>query len=243
MIVHGPASILPLRVTDLGYCVRGKMLVDRVSFTLERGRRTIVLGPNGAGKTLLLSLCHGVIAPNAGHVEWQGTGAAAGRKRHAMVFQNPVMLRRSMRANLLHALSLNGVGWRERRARTELALDRFGLGTIAERPARVASSGEKQRLALARAWALKPEVLFLDEPTSALDPSATRIIEELVRGFAAEGVKVVMTTHDLGQARRLADEVLFLHRGQLREHAPAGEFFAGPKTEEGHAFLAGNLLW
>ena len=241
--MHGPASILPLRVAEVSYSVRGKALVDRVSFTLERGGRTIVLGPNGSGKTLLLSLCHGLIAPTGGGVEWQGAAGTIGARRHAMVFQNPVMLRRSMRANLLHALSVNGVGWRERRKRTDMALDRFGLGAIAERPARVGSGGEKQRLALARAWALKPEVLFLDEPTSALDPSATRIIEELIQGFSAEGVKVVMTTHDLGQARRLADEVLFLHRGRLLEHAPAEEFFASPKTEEGHAFLAGKLLW
>jgi len=241
--MHGPASILPLRVADVSYSVRGKTLVDRVSFTLERGRRTIVLGPNGSGKTLLLSLCHGLIAPTAGSVEWQGASGGMAGRRHAMVFQHPVMLRRSMRANLLHALAVNNVGWRERRARAELALDRFGLGPLAGRPARTGSGGEKQRLALARAWALKPEVLFLDEPTSALDPSATRVIEELIQSFDAEGVKVVMTTHDLGQARRLADEVLFLHRGRLVEHAPAQEFFAGPRTEEGHAFLAGSLLW
>jgi len=240
--MHGPASILPLRIADLTFSARGKVLVDRMSFSLERGGRTIILGPNGAGKTLLLGLCHGLIAPSAGRVEWQ-SAAPEGRKQHQMVFQDPVVLRRSMRANLLHALSVNGWAWRARRARAELALERFGLATLAEHPARLASGGEKQRLALARAWALKPEVLFLDEPTSALDPGATRIIEELIQGLAAETVKIVMTTHDLGQARRLADEVLFLHRGRLLEHAPAKEFFAAPRTLEARAFLAGELLW
>ncbi len=241
--MHGPPSLLPLKVAEVSYAVRGKVLVDSISFNLERGGRTIVLGPNGSGKTLLLSLCHGLVAPTAGSVEWRGAAAAIGVKRHAMVFQNPVMLRRSMRANLLHALAVNGFGWRQRRERTDVALERFGLSPLAERSARVASGGEKQRLALARAWALKPEVLFLDEPTSELDPGATRVIEELIAGFEADGVKIVMTTHDLGQAHRLAGEVLFLHRGRLLEHSPADEFFAAPKTEEARAFLAGELLW
>jgi tungstate transport system ATP-binding protein len=153
------------------------------------------------------------------------------------------MLRRSVRANLLHALAVNGWGWSDRRARAEAATERFGLAHLAARPARILSGGEKQRLALARAWALKPEVVFLDEPTSALDPAATRAIEELIEGFAAEGVTVVMTTHDLGQARRLADRILFLHHGRLIEDAAAADFFAGPATAEARAFLAGELLW
>jgi tungstate transport system ATP-binding protein len=160
-----------------------------------------------------------------------------------MVFQHPVLLRRSMRSNLLHALSVGGWGRRARQARADQALARFGLSALADRPARVASGGEKQRLALARAWALRPEVIFLDEPTSALDPSATRAIEELIQSLAAEGVKIVMTTHELGQARRIADQVLFLHNGRLLEHAPAETFFAGPSTAEARAFLNGELLW
>jgi tungstate transport system ATP-binding protein len=241
--VHGPASILPLQVVDLTYAVRGKVLVDHVSFTIPRGRRTVILGPNGAGKTLLLHLCHGLIRPTSGRVEWQHGRALNGARRHAMVFQHPVMLRRSMRANLLHALAVNGFGWRARRERAALALERFGLAVLADRPARVASGGEKQRLALARAWALRPEVIFLDEPTSALDPSATRTIEELIAGLAAENVTAVMTTHDLGQARRLAEHVLFMHRGRLLEDSPADDFFAAPRTPEARGFLAGDLFW
>ena len=240
--MHGRPTILPLKATGLTYAPNGKPLVEELDFSIERGR-TVILGPNGSGKTLTLNLCHGLIQPTAGRVEWQGSATEVGRKRHAMVFQHPVMLRRSLRANILHVLAVNGCGWRERRERTQAALDHFGLAAIADRPARVISGGEKQRLALARAWALKPEVLFLDEPTSALDPAATRIIEELIQSFAAEGVTVVMTTHDLGQARRLADDVLFLHRGRLLEQAPAAEFFTSPATNEARAFLKGELLW
>jgi tungstate transport system ATP-binding protein len=241
--VHARSSILPLSVTDLTYSVRGTNLVRGLTFSLGRGGRTIILGPNGAGKSLTLRLCHGLIAPTAGRVEWQGGAGRNGRRSHALVFQHPVMLRRSVRANVLHALAVNGWGWRERRARAEIALDRFGLAGIADRPARVISGGEKQRVALARAWALNPEVLFLDEPTSALDPGATRMIEALIESLDAEGVKIVMTTHDLGQAHRLADEVLFMHAGRLVEQAPAVEFFAGPRTPAARVFLAGGLLW
>ena len=241
--MHAPTGILPLQANDLAYSVRGTKLLDGVTFTLERGVRTIILGPNGAGKSLTLRLCHGLIPPSSGRVEWRGRPAGNGRRPHAMVFQHPVMLRRSVRANLLHALAVNGWGWRERRERATLALRRFGLETMSARPARVLSGGEKQRVALARAWALNPEVLFLDEPTSALDPGATRMIEALIRSLDADGVKIVMTTHDLGQAHRLADEILFMHAGRLLEQTPADEFFSNPRTPEARAFLAGELLW
>jgi tungstate transport system ATP-binding protein len=241
--MHAQPSILPLSVEDVSVAIRGATLIDRLSFTLGQGRRTIIMGPNGAGKSLTLRLCHGLIAPSSGRVVWQGPTAAGARRRHAMVFQRPVLLRRSARANLLHALSLAGLCRVERHARARLALERFGLGGIAERSARVLSGGEQQRLAMARAWSLAPQVLFLDEPTSALDPGATRAIEEMVALFHEDGVKIVMTTHDLGQARRLADEIIFLNRGRLYEHTPADEFFEQPRTAEARAFVRGDLLW
>jgi tungstate transport system ATP-binding protein len=241
--VHAEPSILPLSVEDVSFSIRGTTLVDGLSFALGQGRRTVIMGPNGAGKSLTLRLCHGLIAPSAGRIAWQGPAAAAGRRRHAMVFQRPVLLRRSARANITHALSLAGLGRGERRARARLALERFGLAPLAERSARVLSGGEQQRLAMARAWALAPQVLFLDEPTAALDPGATRAIEEMIGVFHADGVKIVMTTHDLGQARRLADEVIFLHRGRVHEHTPAEEFFEQPRTAEARAFVRGDLLW
>jgi len=152
-------------------------------------------------------------------------------------------LRRSAAANIAYALSFAGLDRRARRTRLAEALEATGLTPLARRPARVLSGGEQQRLALARAWALKPDVLFLDEPTASLDPAATRAVEEIIDAFHGSGAKIVMTTHDLGQAHRLADEVIFLHRGRLIERASAEQFFSAPQSPEARAFIRGELLW
>lgn len=235
-------SILPLHVDGVCFAAAGRNLVDMASFSVPSGGLTVLLGPNGAGKSLTLRLCHGLLSPSAGAVRW-AAGAGLGYRRHAMVFQKPIMLRRSVEANVTHALAAGGRHGAERRERCREALARFGLAERAAQAARLLSGGEQQRLAIARAWALAPELLFLDEPTSQLDPAATRQIEELLSGLVAEGITVMMSTHDLGQARRLADRVLFLHRGRLIEDAPADIFFAGPKAAEARAFLAGELIW
>ncbi len=171
---------------------------------------------------------------------WQGVEP---RRRQAMVFQRPVMLRRSAAANIDFALVLRGLGAQDRQRRRDEALERTGLGKLAASPARALSVGEQQRLALARAWAVRPQVLFLDEPTASLDPAATRAVEAIVADIRESGTKIVMTTHDLGQARRLADEVLFLHNGRLVETAAAERFFDAPRSPEADAFLKGELLW
>lgn len=230
------ASILPLRAERLALIRDGQRLIDTVSFTLPQGGITTIIGPNGAGKSLTLRLCHGLIAPDEGRVTW----ARDARLRHAMVFQQPVMLRRSVRANIAHAL--HAVTHPAVRSRTDEALARFHLTSLAERPARLLSGGEKQKLAIARAWATEPEVLFLDEPTSQLDPAATREIEALIHTLSLEGLTLVMTTHDLGQARRLADRILFFNRGRLVEDADAASFFEQPATPQARAFIAGELL-
>lgn len=234
-------SILPLRLEQLGFCAGSVPLLQDISLTVPARRRLMILGPNGAGKSLLLRLCHGLLTPSTGRLQW-GHGQARARAQ-AMVFQRPVMLRRSVRANLDHALALSGTPRPQRRGLADAALDRFGLADLATRGARLLSGGEQQRLALARAWLTRPEILFLDEPTSALDPGATRVIEGIIEGFNAEGMTIVMTTHNLGQARRLADEVVFLNRGRMIEHAPAPQFFTRPTTAEARAFLDGDLLW
>jgi tungstate transport system ATP-binding protein len=238
----GAASILPLRLERVGLEIDGRRLlaVDRAE--IRKGRRTVVLGPNGAGKTLFLKLCHGLIRPTSGLLAFAGAGDDT-RRRHAMVFQKPVMLRRSVEANLRHALGLAGFGLLERRRRTTEVLAAFGLADLAGRPARVLSGGEQQRLAIARAAAVEPELLFLDEPASALDPSATRQIEDLLVRLHREGLTWVMTTHDLAQARRLADDVLFFHAGRLVEAEPAEVFFTTPGSEEARAFLDSRLFW
>jgi tungstate transport system ATP-binding protein len=234
-------AILPLRLDGIGYAAGGATLLSGVSLGIEAGRRLVILGPNGAGKSLLLRLCHGLIEPTEGRRVWaDGSGRA---EAQAMVFQRPVLLRRSVAANLDYPLALKGLPRAERRETVARTLDRFGLAAMADRPARLLSGGEQQRLALARAWSMRPQVLFLDEPTSALDPSATRMIEEMIEGFAAEGITIVLTTHNLGQARRLAEDVAFLHRGRLIEHRRAADFFAGPTAPEARAFLAGDLVW
>jgi len=236
-------AILPLDLVDLSYEVRGQRLLDGISVRLEAGPLTVILGPNGAGKSLTLRLAHGLLQPTAGTVRWCGSAAIDARRRQTMVFERPVLLRRSTAANIGYALHVRGVPRVQRHARIAKALADTGLAALATRRARVLSAGEQQRVALARAWVLEPEVLFLDEPTRALDPSATRQVEELIRAIARSGAKIVMTTHDLGQAQRLADEVLFLHRGALLEHAPAKRFFEKPESDEARAFLRGELFW
>lgn len=234
---------MPLRLEGVRYATGGHDLLHPLTLSVEAGSSTVVLGPNGAGKSLLLRLCHGLIAPVAGRIVWQGPAAACAARRQAMVFQRPVLLRRSVAANIDYALCLHRIPRPERAHRAGQALEMAGLSHLAHRHARVLSGGEQQRLALARAWATQPEVLFLDEPTANLDPAATRAVEEIIQVFRSSGTKIVMTTQGMGQARRLADEVLFLHRGRLLEHGPADGFFEHPQTREAQAFIHGELLW
>jgi tungstate transport system ATP-binding protein len=230
------ASFL-LEARDVAVVLGGVRALDGLSLALEPGVRTVVLGPNGAGKSVLLRTLHGLIAPTSGTVSWSRP------VRQAMVFQRPVMLRRPALANLRYALAVNGVAEPERSRLAAAALTRVGLEPIASRPARVLSGGEQQRLALARAWALKPEILFLDEPTASLDPGATAEIERVIASIAAEGTRIVMTTHNLGQARRLADEIVFIHAGRAAERTAADRFFDQPASNEARLFLQGELPW
>ncbi len=230
--------ILPLRMAQVSFAAGGRTIIDDVSLDIEAGPSTIILGANGAGKSVLMRLMHGLLHPSAGRVLWQGDGP---RRHQAMVFQRPVMLRRSALANVAYALQVAGVA---RVAEAAMAaLEEVGLAHVADRPARVLSGGEQQRLALARAWALHPEVLFLDEPTANLDPGATREIENIIKAFDAAGTKIVMSTHSLGQARRLGDEVIFLHQGRVAERSPIDRFFPQPASTEAAAFVKGELPW
>jgi tungstate transport system ATP-binding protein len=235
-------SILPLRCEGLSFRVGELALLQEVSFTLGQAGVTAVVGPNGAGKTLLLKLCHGLLAPSAGHLQWRYKPVDL-RARQAMVFQKPVLLRRSVAANIEYVLRVRGMSSADSAARTHEMLKLTGLAALGPRPARVLSGGEQQRLALARAWATAPDVLFLDEPGANLDPAAARAVEEIICSIAASGTKVVLATHDLAQARRIAQEVLFLHRGQLRATGAVTNFFQSPPDETAAAFLRGELYW
>jgi tungstate transport system ATP-binding protein len=229
--------ILPLEFDHATYTVDGKTLLATGALRLEAGTRTAVIGHNGAGKTTLLRLAHGLIAPSSGAVRWAGDAQG----RHAMVFQRPVMLRRSTLANVAYGLKLRGLPKAERDAIARERLARAGLADLADRPARVLSGGEQQRAALARAWALDPEVLFLDEPTASLDPAAARAVEGIANEMARAGTKIVFTTHNLGQARRLSDEIVFMAGGRVVERAATAEFFRSPRSAEAAEFLQGEL--
>jgi tungstate transport system ATP-binding protein len=234
-MMRAPTSSLPLKLDRVGFSAGGVEILRDISLTVDSGPPTIVLGPNGAGKSVLLRLCHGLLAPAQGSI--RAGGVAVSTERSALVFQRPIMLRRSALANVMY-----GTADKDRRTRATSLLERVGLLHLASRPARKLSGGEQQRVALARAWARDPQILFLDEPTASLDPAATRAVEEIVGEIAAQGVKIVMATHDLGQARRLAGGVVFLHKGQLLEHTPAKVFFDAPETKQAAAFLRGDLL-
>jgi tungstate transport system ATP-binding protein len=233
--------ILPLEASGLSVTFGATSVLHALDLSVEAGRKTVILGANGAGKSVLLRALHGLIPLSGGSIRWNGADARP--KAQAMVFQRPVMLRRSALANIVYALGINGVARPARKFLAMQALERVGLAAIAGRPARVLSGGEQQRLALARAWALRPKILFLDEPTASLDPGATREIERVIGEIHASGTKIVMTTHNLGQARRIADEIVFLHGGRIVERSPAGHFFTQPRSPEAAAYLEGELPW
>ena len=208
-------TTLPLEFDGVGYEVADKPLLRHLNLRLEAGIRTVILGPNGSGKSLTLRLAHGLLAPTEGTIRRGSAEPASARTRQAMVFERPVLLRRSVKANIDYALALHRVPRRERRTRTAEALEKTGLSDLANRRARLPTYVEVVDIA----------------------------VESLIDAIATSGTKIVMTTHDLGQARRLADEILFLHRGALLEHAPASRFFEHPETEEAAAFLRGELVW
>lgn len=240
-----PESILPLQAQDLRYQVNGRALIDGISFAVDAGSFTVVLGPNGAGKSLLLRLLHGLIEPTAGTIAWKGAASAregALRLRQAMVFQRPVLLRRSVEANIRFALKWLGVPRAGRAAMVDAALERAGLADKRRVPARLLSVGEQQRLVVARALGGQPDIMFLDEPTASLDPASVLQIEALLAEANRAGTAVVLVTHDIGQARRLGREIVFVHRGRVIERGPAERFFGRPDTLAARAYLEGEII-
>jgi tungstate transport system ATP-binding protein len=234
-------SDLPITLSKVSYGVGETSILREIDFVVRPGVPTFVIGPNGSGKSTLLRLVMGLIAPTAGSIEWAGSRDPAPRRR-AMVFQHPVMLRRSVASNLLYALEQAGVEKSLRSRHCSELLQKVGLLDLADRPARRLSGGERQKLAFARALARSPELLILDEPTASLDPSATLALERLIAQAAHEGIKILMASHDLGQIRRLAGDIVFLHHGRILETAPVQDFFAQPRTAQASAFLRGDLI-
>ena len=235
------STILPATVSGATVRRRGKTLVGPVDLTLDGEGVTVVMGPNGAGKTTLLRMLHGLMRLRDGRVDWALPYSQA-HARQAFVFQTPVMLRRSVRDNIAYPLRLRGVPRAAARARATDWAAKVGLTEGLRRPANDLSGGEKQKLALARALIREPELLFLDEPTANLDGRSMREIETILHDSLARGTRIVMATHNIGQARRLATEVVFLYRGRVHERASAETFFAGPETDEAAAFIQGDIV-
>jgi tungstate transport system ATP-binding protein len=234
------ATLPAITFHGVGLQIGTTEILRDVSLSLTMGAPTLLMGPNGSGKTTLLRLAMGLLEPSSGSITPGGRTNGAVQRR-AIAFQRPVMLRRSVAANVAFAL---GAAARPADATSiTRLLERVGLSGVADRPARRLSAGEQQRLGLARALAREPEVLFLDEPTASLDPAQTKAVEDIITGVAASGIKVVMATHDIGEARRLAGDVVFLVAGRVVEHAPARTFFHAPRTEAARRFLAGDLVF
>ncbi|PKO87305.1 MAG: ABC transporter ATP-binding protein [Betaproteobacteria bacterium HGW-Betaproteobacteria-10] len=233
--------MFPLHIHGLRFAPEGRVVLDGLDLTLAGEGISVILGPNGAGKTLLLRLLAGLIPADGGQIVWGQAAQPDGRL--AMVFQQPMLLRMSVFTNVEFALRPQAMSALERRVRTSEVLECVGLAHRAKDSARLLSGGERQRLALARAWAMRPRLLLLDEPTASLDPSATEAVETIIREIRTEGAKVLMTTHNLGQATRLADDIIFLAEGRVQEHESAQRFFARPQSPAARAFLQGELPW
>ena len=241
MSVRTSSSDLPIRFLDVDIVAGDVTILDSLSINISPGAPTVLIGPNGSGKTTFLRAAMGLIAPSGGRITWGGREVSVPTRR-AILLQRPVMLRRSAAGNIRYALAAAGVPRADHEQRVTKLLSLVGLQGLEGRPARRLSGGEQQRLSLARALARDPAVLFLDEPTASLDPAATKMIEDIVRAVSAGGVKIVMATHDLGEAKRLAGDVVLLHRGRMVETGPVDLFFAAPTTREAKRFIAGELL-
>lgn len=217
--------------------------MDQAAIDDESGRCSVIVGPNGAGKSVLVKILCALQRPDSGHVNWAGAQpSAAMRHRVGLMLQHPVLLRRSALANLVYALRLTGLDRKNSRMRARDALEQAGLANVADVPAQKLSGGEQQRVALLRALLLKPDILFLDEATSNVDPASTRVIELQLQQAMSQGLHVVMVSHDQGQVRRMAHEVVLLHKGRLIEQADAQLFFQHPVTELTQRWIEGELL-
>lgn len=235
------SALFPLRVRGAVSRRRGKTLLGPVDLDWDGQGACVVIGPNGSGKTTLLRVLHGLARLHAGRIDWACARETA-RAAQAFVFQRPVLLRRSVQGNIAYPLHLRGTPKRQAAAEARAWAERVGLGDMLARSAASLSGGEQQKLALARALIGAPELVFLDEPCAALDGRATREIETILQGAQAAGCRLMLTTHDMGQARRLAAQVIFMHAGRVIEHGLAARFFAAPQSPQARAFLNGDIV-
>jgi tungstate transport system ATP-binding protein len=234
-------TILPLKVENAHISKRGKTIIGPVTFDITKQGFTTIIGPNGSGKTTLLKMMHGLERPKEGTLNWNCDLELA-RLHQAYVFQTPILLRRSVIENMIYPLRLKGMKHQQTFAKAKEWLEQINLLEASDLSAKILSGGEKQKLAIARALATNPEVVFLDEPTTNLDGTSTREIETLLKKAIQTKTKIIMTTHDMGQAKRLSDEVMFVYRGKIHEFSAASSFFNKPDSVEARAFLEGDIL-
>ena len=233
--------MFPILLQDLRFTPNGRPVLAGIDLELGGEGISVVLGPNGAGKSVLLRMLAGLERPDGGRIAWNGAGLP--ERAIAMLFQQPMLLRASVADNAALGLKPLQLTRDEVRRRVARVLERVGLAHRARDSARHLSGGERQRLALARAWAVQPRLLLLDEPTAALDPTATEAVEALIREIRTDGARIVMTTHNLGQAMRISDDIVFIEAGRVREHTPSTRFFSRPSSPEARLFIQGELPW
>jgi tungstate transport system ATP-binding protein len=235
------SSILPLKVENACVEKRGNRIVGPIDLEISQKGFTIIMGPNGSGKTSLLRLLHGLENPRGGSLDWNGSTETA-QLHQSFVFQTPIMLRRTAIENIIYPLILRNIPKDEALKIAKEWIGKINLEKSTDINARFLSGGEKQKLAIARALTTKPQLLFLDEPTANLDGSATREIEALLQETHKAGTRIIMTTHNIGQGKRLAEDVMFIYRGNILETSNAKQFFKKPQTKEAQAFIDGDIL-
>ena len=235
------ALILPLELTDVSVRKGGKVILDNIGLTFGTEGFTVVMGPNGAGKTTLLRLLHGLERPRGGKIQW-AVSQRESINQQSFVFQSPILLRRTMFENLIYPLKIAKTAKDQAEKLTNEWMEKINLADKSGVSAQMLSGGEKQKLAIARALITKPQVLFLDEPTTNLDGASTREIELILNSALKSGTRIIMTTHDIGQAKRLASDIIFIHKGMVRETAKSEVFFKNPMSEEARAYLRGDIV-
>ena len=233
--------MFPLITENLVVKFEGKHILGPIDLKIDKGDIAVLLGPNGSGKTSLLKALHGILKPKEGTVRWSCLKTESIRKQ-MFVFQTPIMLRRSVFENLTYPLLLRKISKEQANYQAARWLDRIDLRTSMQVPATRLSGGEKQKLALARALITEPEMLFLDEPCASLDGKTTFEIEGLLQSCVADGTTIMMSTHDLGQAKRLAKNIYFLNKGTLESVQPAKTFFVKPLSQNASKFIAGDIV-
>jgi len=232
---------LPLSMKQVSYSTRGAALIHDFNLEINTPGISMILGHNGAGKSLLLKLLHGVISPSSGHIYWNNQTPSIHQYWRTFLLQRPTFFNQSIESNIEFVLRIAGIDKSEHKQRCTQALETCGLSHLSQRNTTSLSGGELQKASLARAWVLKPSVILLDEPTVALDPPSVISFENIIQQFEKSGTKIIMTTHDLAQAKRLAKEIVFIDKGEMIEQSEASSFFVGPASSQAQSFISGKL--